>query len=98
MSAAPVPVLVVHARPGRQIVREVMVDEGASVRDAIVASGITDHIPDVRDFDDVGIWGRRVTPDHAVRSGDRIEIYRPLAADPKETRRRRARRRAGASD
>lgn len=95
MSAAPVPVLVVHARQRRQIVREVVVDEGASVRDAILASGILDEVPDARDAD-VGIWGRRVTPDHPVRSGDRIEIYRPLAADPKETRRRRACRRAGA--
>jgi hypothetical protein len=38
-----------------------------------------------------GVWGKRVTPDYVLREGDRVEIYRPLLADPKEARRRRAR-------
>lgn len=38
-----------------------------------------------------GVWGRRVAEDYVLRAGDRVEIYRPLLADPKEARRRRAR-------
>jgi putative ubiquitin-RnfH superfamily antitoxin RatB of RatAB toxin-antitoxin module len=40
-----------------------------------------------------GIYGRRVTLDTKLADGDRVEIYRPLRADPKEARRQRARRR-----
>ena len=60
---------------------------GATVRDAIAASGLAP-----RDWNAVGIFGRRVPADAALADGDRVEIYRPLLLDPKEQRRRRARK------
>jgi len=63
---------------------------GATVRDAIAASGMAQRHS--VDLGAVGVFGRRVTPDTRVADGDRVEIYRPLALDPKEQRRRRARK------
>jgi putative ubiquitin-RnfH superfamily antitoxin RatB of RatAB toxin-antitoxin module len=62
---------------------------GATVRDALRASGM--------DGDAVGIFGKRVEPQTRLSDGDRIEIYRPLALDPKERRRQRARKRGKAT-
>lgn len=59
---------------------------GARVRDALEASGL-----EFRDRP-VGVFGKRVPLEHALADGDRVEIYRPLAVDPKEARRRRARK------
>jgi putative ubiquitin-RnfH superfamily antitoxin RatB of RatAB toxin-antitoxin module len=75
---------VVHAQPDGAEVVEVRLAEGATVRDALAASGLKGN--------QVGIFGKRVTLDTRVAHGDRVEIYRPLAIDPKEARRRRARR------
>ena len=60
---------------------------GATVEQAIRASGIAGV-----DLNAVGIFGRRVPPATRLADGDRVEIYRPLALDPKEQRRRRARK------
>ena len=60
---------------------------GATVAQAISASGIVDV-----DLNAIGIFGRRVAPATRLADGDRIEIYRPLVLDPKEQRRRRARK------
>lgn len=75
---------VVHARPDGAEVVEIRLPDGSTVRDALAASGLKGV--------QVGIFGRRVAMDTPLADGDRIEIYRPLAMDPKETRRRRARR------
>ena len=64
---------------------------GCSVRDAVAASGLADRHPGI-DLSSVGIFGRRVKADARLADGDRVEVYRPLALDPKEQRRRRARR------
>ena len=61
---------------------------GALVRDALSASGIA------ADASAVGVFGKRVRPDTPLADGDRVEIYRPLALDPKERRRLRARKRS----
>lgn len=67
--------------------------EGATARDAAQASGIpARHGLAVAELA-LGIFGRRIAPEHALGDGDRVEILRPLAADPKEARRRRARSR-----
>jgi putative ubiquitin-RnfH superfamily antitoxin RatB of RatAB toxin-antitoxin module len=68
----------------------VEVPDGATVRDAVRASGWPElsRRQDVAALD-VGIWGRRCTLDQAVRAGDRVEIYRPLLVDPKVARRER---------
>jgi hypothetical protein len=62
---------------------------GATVRDALRTSGM--------DGDAVGIFGKRVDPETRLSGGERIEIYRPLALDPKERRRQRARKRGKAT-
>lgn len=83
---------VVFALPRHQQVQQVTLPEGARVADALRAAQLTaadGALPG--DPVDVGIWGRRVRPEEIVRDGDRVEIYRPLTADPKEARRRRAR-------
>jgi len=59
---------------------------GSLVRDALAASGLA-HLEKAG----VGIFGKRVARDAPLADGDRVEIYRPLALDPKEARRRRAR-------
>jgi putative ubiquitin-RnfH superfamily antitoxin RatB of RatAB toxin-antitoxin module len=67
--------------------------EGASVADAVRASGWSEACPgqDIAALE-VGIWGRRCTIGQAVREGDRIEIYRGLLVDPKVARRERFRK------
>jgi uncharacterized protein len=65
--------------------------EGASVRDAVLASGWRDAAP-ATVVPDVGVWGRRCGPQHVLREGDRVEIYRELVADPKVARRERFRK------
>ena len=75
---------VVHARPERADVVEVRLADGATVRDALLAAGMS--------AERVGIYGKLVKPETRLKDGDRVEIYRPLATDPKEARRRRATR------
>lgn len=84
---------VVHATVERQVLRTFAVQDGTSVRAALEASGIADEFPEL-DLATcpVGIFGKVVAePDRqAVQAGDRLEVYRPLQADPKEIRRLRA--------
>ena len=92
MTERTIAVEVVHAGAGKPILRRVMLREGATVMEAIDASGIAAMLPGgAVDPQRLGIFSRRVTSDKVVREGDRIEIYRPLLLDPMEARRRRAR-------
>ncbi|MPZ47519.1 MAG: RnfH family protein [Betaproteobacteria bacterium] len=87
---------VVYALPDRQRRITVRVAAGASVAEAIRQSGILDEYAEIDPTRwKLGIFSRRVAPDSKVRAGDRIEIYRPLVADPKTVRRERARSRKG---
>lgn len=90
--AAPVPVEVVYALPDRQEVVALSVVPGATLHDAISASGLLQRFPEI-DLarQAVGVFGHARRLEDVVAPGDRIEIYRPLAVDPKELRRRRAR-------
>ena len=84
---------VVFAAEDRQVLLGVKVAEGTSLREAVRASGMAAHFPDVDLVDcPVGIFGKVVVDAQVrcVQAGDRIEIYRPLLADPKEVRRLRA--------
>lgn len=84
---------VVYAHADRQVVLTVEVPVGATIEQAIRASGILTRCPDIDLASNaVGIFGARATLQSGVRAGDRIEIYRPLRVDPKEARRRRAAR------
>ena len=82
---------VAYARPDAQVILPVEVQEGATLRDAIEKSGILEKFPEL-DIDkmDVGIFGKISKMANPLKPWDRIEIYRPLIADPKEVRKRRA--------
>ena len=84
---------VVYALPDGHHIVELDLAAGATAADAVKASGIPARHPEV-DLSRLGIFGRRVAGDARLSDGDRVEIYRPLALDPKEARRRRARRRS----
>ena len=86
---------VAYATPLRQEVIELTVRSGASVEQVIRESGLLERFPEI-DLarSRVGIFGEIASLRDPVRDGDRVEIYRPLLADPKEARRRRAERRA----
>ena len=73
---------VVRAHPQRLETVALELAQGATVRMALQAAGMPLDQP-------VGIYGRRVALDARLAEGDRVEIYRPLSADPKEVRRRR---------
>jgi putative ubiquitin-RnfH superfamily antitoxin RatB of RatAB toxin-antitoxin module len=64
---------------------------GSTVQDALQASGLLQRLPPV-EFGRLGVWGSPVTVKTRLRERDRVEIYRPLIADPKEVRRERAAR------
>ena len=92
--AEPVEVMVVYARPECQRIIAVRVAAGTSVTDAIRQSGILQEFPEIELRQaKLGIFSRRVDAKATVQAGDRIEIYRPLIADPKTVRRERARNR-----
>ncbi|MHC8337435.1 RnfH family protein [Pseudomonas sp. HLT2-19-2] len=84
---------VVYAAIDRQVLLSLTVPAGTTVRAALLMSGVGEAFAEL-DLADcpVGIFGKVVAdPDnHPVQAGDRIEIYRPLLADPKEVRRLRA--------
>ena len=87
---------VVYALPQKQYLQRVTLEEGATVEQAILASGILALRDDI-DLakNKVGIYSRPVKLQDVVQDGDRVEIYRPLIADPKELRRQRAEKSAG---
>jgi putative ubiquitin-RnfH superfamily antitoxin RatB of RatAB toxin-antitoxin module len=87
---------VAYATPDRQLLLEVRVQRGCTAEEAIELSGIRDEFPGmVVDPSAVGVFSRKVPLDHILRAGDRVEIYRPLIADPREARRQRALKKKG---
>jgi len=92
-------VTVVCCAPGREDLYELTLPVGATVADAVRASGALDRRPEMAAAaPDVGIWGRASAMTQRLEDGDRVELYRPLTVDPKEARRVRAevrRRRSG---
>ena len=86
-------VTVVYALPDRATEIEVRLGAGATVADALTKSGLASLHPGL-DLarSPVGIFGRRVERNRVLVDGDRVEIYRPLMADPKNARRKRAAR------
>jgi uncharacterized protein len=88
-------VWVVYARPHDAWQRQVFLPTGATAADAIAASGFGQAFPGIDAWGaGVGVFGRMVPPTHALRDGDRVEVYRALVFDPMESRRRRAEHRA----
>lgn len=80
-----------YASHDLQILRDVSVAVGTTLQEAILQSGILRQVPEI-DFTSarVGIYGKLKSLDTVLRDHDRIEIYRPLVADPKDSRRLRA--------
>lgn len=84
---------VIYALPDRYLLLDVELPAGATVRDAIEQSEILRQCPEIDlTRHKVGVFGQLRGLDAALAAGDRVEIYRPLPADPKEMRRRRAAR------
>ena len=82
---------VVYALPQGEDAVKVRLPPGATAAEAVRASGILSRHPEI-DLarNKLGVYGAAVEPAARLADGDRVEIYRPLALDPKEARRRRA--------
>lgn len=88
--------VVAYATLERQYLWRIELPQGASVGDALAAARAMSPEVEARWEDaEVGIFGARCSRDHVPEDGDRIEIYRPLANDPKQARRERVRRLRG---
>lgn len=87
-----------YAAPLREYLRALSVAPGTTIEQAIIQSGVLQDIPGIDlATQPVGIFGKKRPLDTVLRERDRIEIYRPLVADPKESRRRRSEKKASAS-
>jgi putative ubiquitin-RnfH superfamily antitoxin RatB of RatAB toxin-antitoxin module len=84
-------VQVCYAKSAMPIVRDLRVPTGTTVQSAIEQSGVVLDAPEIElTTCRVGIYGKLKALDTVLREHDRVEIYRPLVADPKESRRKRA--------
>ena len=91
MTDSRITVEVVYARPGEQALERLTVDVGDTVESVIGRSGLLERFPEIDlKANKVGIFGKAAALTAALHDGDRIEIYRPLIADPKEARKKRA--------
>ncbi len=89
--AAIIQIEVVYGLAHKQKLLSLSVSQGATVEQAIIESGIITLFPEIDlNKNKVGIWNKAVKLSTVLESLDRIEIYRPLIADPKEVRKRRA--------
>ena len=82
---------VAYALRDKQLIVPLEMDPSATVRQVIERSGILARFPEIDlEFNRVGVFSKPTKLDATLREGDRVEIYRPLIADPKEVRRQRA--------
>ncbi|HTY98491.1 MAG TPA: RnfH family protein [Rhodocyclaceae bacterium] len=80
---------VAYSESGQQIWMNIEVPDGTTVRGAIDKSGVLAMFPQIDlTTQKVGIFGRVVKPETALRPGDRVEIYRPITCDPQTVPRR----------
>lgn len=81
-----------YALPEEQVLLSLEVEQGTTVEQLVGISGILDQFPDIEigKKNKLGIFGKIAKGSTELREKDRVEIYRPLIADPKEVRRRRA--------
>ena len=91
MSSPHIMVEVAYALPHKQLIIPITMPPESNAEAAIAASGILDKFPEIDlSVNQIGIFGKLSKLDAALRNLDRIEIYRPLIADPKEVRKQRA--------
>ncbi|WP_428036301.1 RnfH family protein [Amphritea sp.] len=84
---------VAYALPNEQKIIALQVDEGCSAYEAVVQSRIAEIFPQIDiENDPMGVFGKALADpkSHILKPAQRVEIYRPLIADPKEVRARRA--------
>jgi putative ubiquitin-RnfH superfamily antitoxin RatB of RatAB toxin-antitoxin module len=82
---------IAYAKPNEQVILVLDVSEGATVETAIIESGMLRRFPEIDlGQNKVGIFSKLCKLDRLLMAGDRVEIYRPLLADPKQARRNRA--------
>ena len=82
---------VAYARPDEQVILALQVPDGSTIEDAIRRSGVLERFPEIDlATNKVGVFGKVGKLDQPLVAGDRVEIYRPLIADPKEARKQRA--------
>jgi len=90
-NAETIPVEVVYALPDRQVVLALEVVADATIADVITQSGILEKFPEIDlGNNKVGVFGKLGKLTDTLHAGDRVEIYRPLIADPKQVRKQRA--------
>jgi putative ubiquitin-RnfH superfamily antitoxin RatB of RatAB toxin-antitoxin module len=83
---------IVYALRNEQKIVKLSLDEGSTLRQAVENSGLMAMFPEINldAGNKTGIWGKLAKADTVLRDRDRVEIYRPLLADPKEVRKQRA--------
>jgi len=90
-STATLTVEVVYALPGAEDAVTLRLAPGATLRDAVLRSGMLERHPEIDlAVQKLGVFGESAAADRPLADGDRVEIYRALLVDPKEARRRRA--------
>lgn len=82
---------VAYALKDKQVILKVETEQELTALEAVKTSGVLDTFPElVPENLKLGIFGKVTKPDTVLQQGDRVEIYRPLIADPKEARKKRA--------
>jgi len=91
MNANEILVEIAYALPHEQLIVPIKVNQGITAEEAIHTSGIMQKFPEIDlSINKIGIFGKLAKADTHLRHLDRVEIYRPLIADPKEARKQRA--------
>ncbi len=89
-SEAEIGVELCYARADVQAVVALTVPAGTTAKEAVSRSGLARRFPELDGSQPLGVYGKRVADDYVLQEGDRLEILRPLVADPKDARRKRA--------
>jgi putative ubiquitin-RnfH superfamily antitoxin RatB of RatAB toxin-antitoxin module len=101
MAADLISIEVAAALPERQILVPLRVPAGTTLAEAVALAGLAERLPGIEiEESRLGIFGKKRPPETTLSEGDRVEVYRPLTADPKEIRRQlaelaRARKKGG---
>ncbi len=93
-----IPVEIAFATPQKQLIKTLNVVAGTTAKQAVIQSNIAEVFPEINiETNAMGIFGNTLgskglvgADEYILKAGDRVEIYRPLIADPKEARRKRA--------
>jgi len=91
VSAEAINVEVAYAKPDVQVILRVEVPAGTTLEEAVRRAGLLERFPEIDLAENkVGVWSKVAKRDTVLGDGDRVEIYRPLIADPKAVRKQRA--------